>query len=73
MILQIISNRLVCNLAFDTRRPKHFRVTNTRQLENLGCLDGAAGHDHLTLHADAVGLSSASKVDTDSFVLLESD
>ena len=70
MILQVISNRLVCNLAFDTRRPKHFRVTDARQFKDLRRLNGSTGHDHLTLHPNLVSLSSVSEVDTDSLVLL---
>lgn len=68
VILEVVANSFVLDLALDTGGFEDIRVTNARKLKNLGSLEGAARHHDLTLHIDAVGLRVVREVDADCSV-----
>jgi len=55
VILKVVAYSFVLNLALYAGGFEDLRVTNARELKDLGCLEGAARYHNLTLHANAVG------------------
>jgi len=71
MILKVVANSFVLNLALDAGSFEHLRVTNTGQLQNLRRLDSTARYHDFTLHIDSVGFGLVCEVDADSLVTFQ--
>lgn len=56
VILKVVANGFVLDLALYAGGFENLRVTDARELKNLWCLEGAARYHDLTLYAYAVGL-----------------
>ena len=71
MVLKIVANGFVLNLALDSGSFEHLRVANTGQLEDLWRLDGTARYHDFALHIDSVDFGLVCEVDTDSLVTFQ--
>jgi hypothetical protein len=71
MILQIIANAFVLNLALDAGSFEYLRITNAGQLKDLWRLDGAAGHHNFALHINSVSFRLVFEIDTNSLVTFQ--
>ena len=71
MILEVIANSSIFNLALDAGSFEHLRVADTGKLEDLWRLDGTAGNHDFALHTDSVGFGLVCEVDADSLVAFQ--
>lgn len=71
MVLKIVANGVVLNLALDASSFENLRVSYTGKLEDLWRLNGTARYHDFPLHIDTVRCGLMDKIDTNSVVTFQ--